>query len=285
MMEIHRSSCLHTMNYVFPQVVNDLRSQPMEILIQDIFNIIALHLSRESMIELSCSSKKINKLFDPESLWALLLKRDYPSISIDLSNMSYYEMYVQEFRNRNITTYVGIYYNTEYKDEYYGNSLVNNYEDMRNDLPRFLTKQDAYEWLWDHHLLYNGKLKRHCELKPHLQRLRKVIPHWMIIDILYSENSLNKLIKIVNEYFEIQDFLYDEDIDIRECLDLIEDYHVEVIKNKDIVWKMLENPNSKVSIKSGMCGWNIIKIETRKGIREYDDGTASKIKCSNYYFC
>lgn len=244
------------------------------------------------MIELSCSSKRINSLFDPESLWTMLVKRDYPNSEFNsnelnsdssseskLIQMSYYEIYVQEYINRNVTTYIGVSYNTEYEDRYdrllyIGDSPVNNYEDMRRYMPRFLTKDDTIEYLWERCLSQRGILKRYYQLKQQSRRLLKVFGHRIIMNILNSEKPLLELIEFCD--FGIQDFLYDEDISYRECLDLMEDYLDEFNKYKDVVCSALHE--TSVSEKTGMCGWDIYKIEKRRGIREYADDEKTNTK-------
>ena len=228
----------------------------MEIIPQDVLNIITSHLSRETMIDLSCTCQTINKMFDDERLWFILIKRDYPNLKSD-ETKSYYESYYQEYVNQNMRTYIGIYHWTESNRS-------------RTYSPRFLKVQDAFEWLWENVLSKIGIIKHYYHLPPQLERLAKVLRHLEIVEFCNCETPLERLRICLLYNSDLADFIYDEDISYQECLDLMEDYMDETLKYKDVICKRMSKPNSEICRKIGYCSRKY-RIETRKGIYECDE--------------
>lgn len=222
-------------------------------------------------------------MFDYEGLWRTLLNRDYPKAGADYDKYfkehwmlthpqtSDYDRYVEQYWIRHVPVYVTRWYNTEYED-----SPIYNYEGTLGRSPRFLTVQEAIQYLWDRDLSKRGIIKKYYQLKPQLSRLVKVFWHHLIIDICNSEDPLGKLAEHramlqLRKDDSVENFMYDEDIDERECLDLLEDYLAEFEKYKEVVWQILER-DGEIYKKTGDCGWNIWKILKSRGIieREFD---------------
>lgn len=226
----------------------------METISQDIFDLICFNLQRQSLIEFSCSCKKINSMFDSESLWFLLLNRDYPKKSL-VQGFSFYEGYLQEYINCNRITYVSITGNSDY-------------DDVKYISRKFLTYNECFEDLWDKNLSRSKIIKRYFTLKPQLVRLVKKFIHEVILSIVNSDNPMKELM-LYN--YEINEFTYDEDISsYEELLDLMNDYCDELQKYKDCLYKKLitssiEKPYSYGGY-YGIVGWYIYKIEKRTGI-------------------
>lgn len=231
----------------------------METLPQDVFNLIIGQLQRQDLIELSCASLSINTMFNVESLWLVLLSKDYPNVQID-TKKSWYEMYFSEYYNHNRKTYMGVYYNTEDCD-----GSVDNYKGCKNRSDLFLTLDEAIEWLWKTGLSWRGIFKSYYQLKPQLARLVKVFGHLCILNICNSDDAVQKLRNICVEGEDQENFLYDEDITYQECLDLMEDYLAEFLRYKDIICDILKQTRS-INRKTGICGWDVYKIHEQRGI-------------------
>ena len=242
----------------------------METIPQDVLNIITSHLSRETMIHLSCTCQTINKMFDDESLWFMLLKRDYPNLISD-ETKSNYELYYQEYVNNNVTTYIGIYYWTEFD----GNLIYS---------PRFLKVQDAFEWLWKNRLSKYGIFKQYYHLPPQLARLVKVLSHFEIVKFYNCETPLEILRTCLLYNSDLADFIYDEDISYQECLDLMHDYMDHVSKYKDVIWGIMSNPRPRSEIWNEIknCGEKFYIIETRKGIYDCDENKNDESEFEEY---